>query len=66
PLAEPPARVGRLVWARRMAALPIGERWALIAVLTAFTTPRTTLTCLLAASALAACYTTAGRVLRSV
>lgn len=53
------------VWARRMVVLPIGERWALIAVLTAFTTPRTTFVVLLAGCALAACYTTAGRLLRS-
>ncbi|HEX5566172.1 MAG TPA: DUF5941 domain-containing protein [Streptomyces sp.] len=59
-------RVGWTVWARRMIVLPIGERWALIAVLTAFTTPRTTLTVLLAGCAFAACYTTAGRVLRSL
>ncbi|MEE1926997.1 DUF5941 domain-containing protein [Streptomyces sp. TRM 70351] len=58
-------RVGWTVWARRMIVLPIGERWALIAVLTALTTPRTTLTVLIAGCALAACYTTAGRVLRS-
>lgn len=59
-------RVGWTVWARRIVVLPIGERWALIAVLTALTTPRTTLTVLLIGCAFAACYTTAGRVLRSV
>ncbi len=32
-------RVGWTVWVRRMIVLPIGERWALIAVLTAATTP---------------------------
>lgn len=58
--------VGWTVWARRMIVLPIGERWALIAVLTACTTPRITLIVLLAGCAFAACYTTAGRVLRSV
>ncbi|MCK1797316.1 CDP-alcohol phosphatidyltransferase family protein [Streptomyces sp. XM4193] len=58
--------VGWTVWARRMVILPIGERWALIAVLTALTTPRVTLTVLLVAGALAGCYTLAGRVLRSV
>ncbi|MEE1942139.1 DUF5941 domain-containing protein [Streptomyces sp. TRM 70361] len=58
--------VGWTVWARRMIVLPIGERWALIAVLTALTTPRTTLTVLLVGCAFAACYTTAGRVLRSL
>ncbi|MFJ6572782.1 DUF5941 domain-containing protein [Streptomyces sp. NPDC091292] len=58
--------VGWTVWARRMIVLPIGERWALIAVLTALTTPRLTLTVLLIGCGLAACYTTAGRVLRSL
>ncbi|MGI5347772.1 DUF5941 domain-containing protein [Streptomyces sp. CA-250714] len=57
---------GWTVWARRMIVLPIGERWALIAVLTAATTPRITLIVLLAAGTLAACYTTAGRLLRSM
>ncbi len=58
--------VGWTVWVRRMIVLPIGERWALIAVLTAATTPRTTFVVLLIGCALAACYTTAGRVLRSL
>ncbi|MEU5576315.1 DUF5941 domain-containing protein [Streptomyces huasconensis] len=58
--------VGWTVWVRRMIVLPIGERWALIAVLTAVTTPRVTLVVLLIGCALAACYTTAGRVLRSL
>jgi phosphatidylglycerophosphate synthase len=58
--------VGWTVWARRMIVLPIGERWTLIAVLTALTTPRTTFTVLLVGCAFAACYTTAGRVLRSL
>lgn len=58
--------VGWTVWVRRMIVLPIGERWAMIAVLTAVTTPRLTLTVLLIGCALAALYTTAGRVLRSV
>ncbi|MFI0938411.1 DUF5941 domain-containing protein [Streptomyces sp. NPDC021020] len=58
--------VGWTVWARRMIVLPIGERWALIAVLTAVSTPRITLVVLLVGCALAACYTTAGRVLRSL
>ncbi|GGV34100.1 hypothetical protein GCM10010277_19080 [Streptomyces longisporoflavus] len=58
--------VGWTVWLRRMIVLPIGERWALIAVLTAVTTPRITLIVLLIGCGLAACYTTAGRVLRSL
>ncbi|MFJ6908387.1 DUF5941 domain-containing protein [Streptomyces griseoluteus] len=58
--------VGWTVWVRRMIVLPIGERWAMIAVLTAFTTPRITFYVLLIGCALAAAYTTAGRVLRSL
>ncbi|MDI5963198.1 DUF5941 domain-containing protein [Streptomyces sp. SL13] len=58
--------VGWTVWVRRMIVLPIGERWALIAVLTAATTPRVVFVVLLIGCALAACYTTAGRVLRSL
>ncbi|MET8695882.1 DUF5941 domain-containing protein [Streptomyces bauhiniae] len=58
--------VGWTVWVRRMIVLPIGERWAMIAVLTAVTTPRITFYVLLVGCALAAAYTTAGRVLRSL
>ncbi|MEV7751742.1 MULTISPECIES: DUF5941 domain-containing protein [Streptomyces] len=58
--------VGWTVWVRRMIVLPIGERWAMIAVLTAVTTPRITFYALLAGCAFAATYTTAGRVLRSL
>ncbi|GHF27698.1 CDP-alcohol phosphatidyltransferase family protein [Streptomyces griseoluteus] len=58
--------VGWTVWVRRMIVLPIGERWAMIAVLTAVTTPRVTFYVLLIGCALAAMYTTAGRVLRSL
>ncbi|MGW1618988.1 DUF5941 domain-containing protein [Streptomyces sp. NPDC002172] len=58
--------VGWTVWVRRMIVLPIGERWALIAVLTAATTPRLTFYVLLAGCTFAATYTTAGRVLRSL
>ncbi|WP_435223865.1 DUF5941 domain-containing protein [Streptomyces sp. Tue6028] len=58
--------VGWTVWVRRMIVLPIGERWAMIAVLTALTTPRITFYALLVGCAFAASYTTAGRVLRSL
>ncbi|MFI5879796.1 DUF5941 domain-containing protein [Streptomyces sp. NPDC051554] len=58
--------VGWTVWVRRMIVLPIGERWAMIAVLTAATTPRITFYVLLVGCAFAATYTTAGRVLRSL
>lgn len=58
--------VGWTVWLRRMIVLPIGERWALIAILTAVATPRITFVVLLIGCAFAALYTTAGRVLRSL
>ncbi|MFF4755914.1 DUF5941 domain-containing protein [Streptomyces sp. NPDC002514] len=58
--------VGWTVWLRRMIVLPIGERWAMIAVLTAVATPRITFWVLLVGCACAAAYTTAGRVLRSL
>ncbi|MEV1053029.1 DUF5941 domain-containing protein [Streptomyces sp. NPDC049887] len=58
--------VGWTVWVRRMIVLPIGERWAMIAVLTAVTTPRIVFCALLIGCAFAAAYTTAGRVLRSL
>ncbi|MFE6037534.1 DUF5941 domain-containing protein [Streptomyces sp. NPDC056452] len=58
--------VGWTVWLRRMIVLPIGERWAMIAVLTAVTTPRIVFYALLVGCALAASYTTAGRLLRSL
>jgi hypothetical protein len=53
-------------WARRVIVLPIGERWALIALLTALTNPSTTFTVLLIWGLIAAAYTTAGRVRRSL
>ncbi|MFI8962141.1 DUF5941 domain-containing protein [Streptomyces sp. NPDC053493] len=58
--------VGWTVWVRRMIILPIGERWAMIAVLTAATSPRIVFWALIAGCAFGACYTTAGRVLRSL
>ncbi|MFD5983484.1 DUF5941 domain-containing protein [Streptomyces cyaneofuscatus] len=58
--------VGWTVWVRRIIVLPIGERWAMIAVLTALTTPRTVFYALLIGCALAASYTLVGRLLRSV
>ncbi|MFD3535856.1 DUF5941 domain-containing protein [Streptomyces sp. NPDC058664] len=58
--------LGWTVWARRMIILPIGERWAMIAVLTAVTTHRIVFWALIIGCAFGACYTTAGRVLRSL
>ncbi|MBT2392445.1 CDP-alcohol phosphatidyltransferase family protein [Streptomyces sp. ISL-1] len=65
-LSEKLDSVGWTVWLRRMIVLPIGERWAMIAVLTAVATPRIVFYALLIGCAFAACYTTAGRVLRSL
>ncbi|GAV44428.1 DUF5941 domain-containing protein [Streptomyces acidiscabies] len=66
PATGPVKKVGLSVWIRRMIILPIGERWAMIAVLTAVATPRITFYALLIGCAFAAAYTTAGRVARSV
>jgi len=65
PAAKPAAGRGPGYWARKVVILPIGERWALIALLTAFTTPRIVFVTLLIWGLLAAVYTTLGRVLRS-
>lgn len=53
-------------WGRKVVVLPIGERWALIAILTALTSPRVVFVVLLIWGVLAAAYTTAGRVRRSL
>ncbi|QZZ31361.1 DUF5941 domain-containing protein [Streptomyces sp. ST1015] len=66
PATGPVKKVGLSVWVRRMIILPIGERWAMIAVLTAVATPRVTFYALLIGCAFAAAYTTAGRLVRSL
>jgi len=53
-------------WARKVAILPIGERWALISVLTALTRPRVVFVVLLAAGVLAGAYMLLARVRRSL
>ena len=53
-------------WARKVAILPIGERWALISVLTALTTPRIVFVVLLAAGVLAGAYMLLARARRSL
>jgi phosphatidylglycerophosphate synthase len=53
-------------WARKVVVLPIGERWALIAILTAVTSPRIVFSVLLIWGLLALGYTTLGRVQRSL
>ncbi|WP_228453435.1 DUF5941 domain-containing protein [Streptomyces alkaliterrae] len=62
---QPGQAPGWTAWPRRMVVLPIGERWALLAALTALTTPRTTFVVLLLASVPATLYTLAGRLRRS-
>jgi phosphatidylglycerophosphate synthase len=51
-------------WARKVAILPIGERWALISVLTALTVPRVVLVVLIAVGVLAGAYMLLARVRR--
>ena len=53
-------------WAKRMLVLPIGERFALIALTAAFFTPRVTFIALLAWGTVAASYAVLGRVLRTL
>ena len=53
-------------WIRRMIAFPIGERFAAISITAALWSARTTFVVLLAWGGLAAVYTNAGRVLRSL
>jgi hypothetical protein len=53
-------------WAKRMLVLPIGERFALIALTAAFFTPRVTFVALLAWGLLAASYAVLGRILRTL
>lgn len=57
---------GLLRWFKKIVVLPIGERFALVCVLAAATTPRITFIAVLSWGGLAACYTLAGRVFRSL
>jgi hypothetical protein len=59
-------RAPALRWVKRMAAFPIGERFAVISITAAFFTPRVTFIAWLAWGGLAVVYTQAGRVLRSI
>jgi hypothetical protein len=56
----------RAIWAKRIVQFPIGERFAVISLAAALSTPRTALVVVLVASALAGLYTTTGRLLRSI
>jgi phosphatidylglycerophosphate synthase len=53
-------------WAKRIVALPIGERFALISATAAVATPRVTFSALLGWGSVAALYSVGGRLLRSV
>ncbi|MEV4703690.1 DUF5941 domain-containing protein [Actinoplanes sp. NPDC049316] len=53
-------------WLKRIVVFPIGERWALMAILAALTNGRVALTAVVAWGLLAAAYTLALRSLRSV
>jgi phosphatidylglycerophosphate synthase len=59
-------RLAFMPWIKRMIAFPIGERFAVIAITAALWGPRTTFTVLLAWGGVAAAYTLAGRLLRSI
>jgi phosphatidylglycerophosphate synthase len=53
-------------WGRKVAVLPIGERWMLVSVLAALTSPRVVLLVLIGAGVLSAGYMLAARVRRSL
>jgi phosphatidylglycerophosphate synthase len=53
-------------WPRKLALLPIGERFAVICVTALFWSPRTTFLVLLVWGAVAVCYGNAGRLRRSL
>jgi phosphatidylglycerophosphate synthase len=59
-------RLPGVIWIKRMLPFPIGERFAVISITAALFTPRTTFVVLLAWGGVAAVYTLAGRVLRSI
>lgn len=62
-------RAGRfksVYWARKMIVFPIGERFAAIAIVTAFFDPRITFLVLITWGGIAATYTLTGRLLRSM
>jgi hypothetical protein len=60
------SRVPGLVWIKKMAAFPIGERFAVICVTAAVWSPRTTFIVLLAWGGFALLYTSTGRLLRTI
>jgi len=65
-LSERTSGTPALLWLKRVVIMPIGERWLVLSAGAALLGPRPTLWLLLALSAVAATYTTSGRLLRSV
>jgi hypothetical protein len=59
-------RVPGVRWLKKMAAFPIGERFAAISITAAFFDPRVTFVVLLSWGGFAVVYTLSGRVLRSI
>jgi hypothetical protein len=59
-------RLPPVFWLKKLIAFPIGERFAAISITAALFTPRTTFVVLLVWGSIAAVYSLAGRVLRSV
>jgi phosphatidylglycerophosphate synthase len=59
-------RLPVMAWVRRVIAFPIGERFAAISLTAAVWSPRTTFIVLLVWGGVAAVYTSAGRVLRTL
>jgi choline kinase len=59
-------RIPGLIWIKKMAAFPIGERFAVICITAALFTPRTTFIVLLAWGGFALLYTSTGRTLRTL
>jgi len=59
-------RSQRAVWVKKIVGFPIGERFAAISLTAALFDARVTFVVLLSWGAFAACYTVAGRVLRSI
>ena len=59
-------RIPGLIWVKKMAAFPIGERFAVVCVTAVLFEPRTTFTVLLAWGGFALLYTTTGRTLRTL
>jgi phosphatidylglycerophosphate synthase len=64
-VAEDARPTSGLGWVKRIAAFPIGERFAVVAVVTALADPETTLVVLLSCGGLALAYVIAGKLRRS-